>query len=98
MKKKIFICCMLVCSLMFSSCAYVDIKTPYDKNLDKTQLGSKVGVSHIYSLMWLVAWGDGSYSAAAKNGGITIMRHADQQVQYYLFGLFAKRTIIVYGD
>ena len=98
MKKNIFLCSILACTMFFSGCAYVDVKTPYDKNLDNTQLGSKVGYSHLNSVMWLIAWGDSSYSAAAKDGGITIMRHADQQIQYYLFGLYARRTTIVYGD
>jgi hypothetical protein len=88
----------LLLFLLSSGCAYVDIRTPYDTNLDETELGSKVGIAHTYSVLWLVAWGDGSYKAAARNGNIKIMRHADQEVQQYLFGAFYKRTIIVYGD
>ena len=98
MKKKMLIGCILFFSLLFSGCAYVDVRTPYDKNLDQTQLGSKVGYSYIYSLCWLFAWGDGSYSAAAREGSITIMRHADQRIESYLFGLLGRRTTIVYGD
>ncbi len=98
MKKNLLICCILFCSMLFSGCAYVDVKTPYDENLDRTELGSKIGTSYIESFCWLFAWGDSSYAAAAKNGGITVMRHADQQVQSYLFGLYARRTTIVYGD
>ncbi len=98
MKKFVVLICLLVNMAAFSGCAYVDIRSPYDENLNKTELGSKVGVSNIYSLLWLFAWGDGSYAAAARNGNITVMRHADQQIENYLFGLFIKRSIIVYGD
>ena len=98
MKKIIVLLSLLAGIIQFSGCAYVDIRSPYDENLKKTELGSKVGVSNIYSLLWLFAWGDGSYAAAARNGNITVMRHADQQIENYLFGLFIKRSIIVYGD
>ena len=84
--------------LLLASCAYVDVRTPYDTNLNRTQLGSKTGTAEAYSLFWLVAWGDASYAAAARNGNITILRHADQEVQQVLFGLFTRWRIVVYGD
>ena len=84
--------------LLFTGCAYVDVRTPYDTDLNQTQLGSKTGTAEAYSLFWLVAWGDASYATAARNGNITVMRHADQEVQQVLFGLFTRWRIIVYGD
>jgi hypothetical protein len=81
-----------------SGCAYINTRTPLDTNLENTELGSKIGHSHNYSLLWLVAWGDGSYAAAARDGDIKVMKHSDQQTFVVLFGLFSKRTVIVYGD
>lgn len=98
MKSRYFVFIALLLFLLTSSCAYVDIRAPFDTDLDQTELGSKVGRAHTYSVLWLFAWGDGSYEAAARNGNIKIMRHADQEIQQYLFGLYYKRTIIVYGD
>lgn len=84
--------------LFFVGCAYVDVRTPYDTDLNQTRLGSKTGTAEAYSLLWLVAWGDASYTAAAKNGQITVMQHADQEVLQVLFGLYTRWRIVVYGD
>jgi len=88
-----------VASLLFMcSCAYTNIRIPLDTNLENTTLGSKQGTASNYGLFWLVAWGDASYAKAAQNGGITVMKHADEEYQVYFFGTFAKQTTIVYGD
>lgn len=84
--------------LVFHGCAYVNIRTPYDTDLNRTELGTKTGTAEAYSLLWLVAWGDASYSAAARNGKITVMNHADQEVVQVLFGLYTRWRIVVYGD
>lgn len=89
---------VMVIAIAISSCAYVNVKTPYDSNLDKTELGAKKGVAQAYSVLWLFTWGDTSYATAAKNGDITVIRHADQQIQQILFGLYTRWRIIVYGD
>jgi hypothetical protein len=81
-----------------NSCAYMDIKTPYDSNLDRTELGTKKGTAQAYSALWLFTWGDMSYATAAANGDITVIRHADQEIFQVLFGLFTRWRIVVYGD
>jgi hypothetical protein len=89
---------IIALTLSLCSCAYVNIKTPFDTNLDKTELGTKKGVAQAYSILWLFSWGDTSYATAAKNGGITVIRHADQEIQQVLFGLYTRWRIVVYGD
>ncbi|WP_419660760.1 hypothetical protein Dvar_11660 [Desulfosarcina variabilis str. Montpellier] len=84
--------------LALSGCAYVNTKTPLDVDLDQTTLGQKSGVAEARSILWMVAWGDASYATAAKNGGITTMRHADQEVFTVLFGLYSRYRVVVYGD
>ena len=84
--------------LVFSGCAFVNIKTPFDTDLDRTDLGSKKGTAQAYSLFWLVSWGDASYATAAKNGGIKVMKHADQEMQQVLLGLYTRWRVVVYGD
>lgn len=81
-----------------SGCAYVNVKSPLDTNLDRTTLGQKTGVAEARSILWLFAWGDVSYAAAAANGSITTMRHADQEVFNVLFGLYTRWRVVVYGD
>ena len=98
MKSGIKLAIILAVILIFSSCAYVHIKTPYDRDLDTTELGSRVGVAEAYSLFWLVSWGDASYAAAAKNGNIKVLKHADQETTQIFLGMYSKWRVIVYGD
>ena len=98
MNHRIIIVLLMSILLVFSGCAYVNIKTPFDTDLDKSELGSKKGTAEAYSLLWLVSWGDASYATAAKNGGITVMRHADQEMQQVLLGLYTRWRVVVYGD
>ncbi len=93
-----FFVLLVLLSATLCSCAYVNVKTPYDSNLDQTELGAKRGVAQAYSVLWLFTWGDASYATAAKNGHITVLRHADQEVQQVLFGLYTRWRIVVYGD
>ena len=89
---------VLLMAVTICSCAYVNVKTPYDTNLDNTVLGAKKGVAQAYSILWLFTWGDTSYATAAKNGNITVIRHADQEIQQILFGLYTRWRVVVYGD
>jgi len=84
--------------MALSGCAYVNVKSPLDVDLNQTTLGEKTGVAEARSVLWLFAWGDASYAAAAANGGITTLRHADQEVFNVLFGLYTRWRVVVYGD
>ena len=90
-------------SLMFmqfllAGCAYTNVQRPLGTEFNKTELGTKTGEASNQSLFWLVAWGNGGTKAAADNGRITVIRHADIKVFSVLFGLYAETTTIVYGD
>ncbi len=98
MKKSIVLMVMAVVMIAFSGCAYMNVKEPLDLDLDKTTLGSKTGEACSQSVLWLFAWGDAGTKAAATNGNISVIKHMDIQVQCYAFGLYSKRTVIVYGD
>lgn len=89
---------LLISILSLNACAYINVTVPLDTNLDQTQLGSKVGESYSQSVLWAVAWGDAGTQAAAKNGDITTINHADQKVYSILFGLYSKSTTVVYGE
>jgi len=98
MKKRIFMVVLLAALFAFSGCAYVNVKTPYDSDLNQTSLGDKVGRASCYSILWLIAWGDAGTAAAAKNGNISVINHMDEQVVSVLFGLYLRSTTIVYGE
>ena len=76
----------------------MNIKTPYDTDLNKTVLGNKVGKACYQSVLWLVAWGDAGTQAAAKDGNITTINHMDKEELSILFGLYTRTTTVVYGD
>ncbi|MHC4513854.1 MAG: TRL-like family protein [Planctomycetota bacterium] len=78
-------------------CLYADVTTPLDIDLQDTDLGDKVGKSQYQSVMGMVAWGDAGTQAAARNGGITTLKHADRHVLMILLGLYYRETTVVYG-
>ncbi len=88
----------LVCSQFLSGCLYVNATYPLDINMNQTPIGTKVGMASRYSVLWAVAWGDGGTQAAAHNGGLTVIHNADTRDQVYFFGIYARRTTIVYGE
>ena len=79
-------------------CVYSSVQVPLDTDLNETKLGDKIGESSFKSVLWLVAWGDAGTQAAAEQGGLTTIRHADRKVYSVLFGLYYKQTTVVYGD
>lgn len=89
---------LLLISLLASGCAYTNIQRPLGTEFNRTELGTKAGQASHYSVLWLFAWGDGGTKAAAENGDITVIRHADTKLFFLLFGLYSKVTTVVYGD
>jgi hypothetical protein len=87
-----------IAAFLVTGCAYTHVLTPADMNLDKTVLGQKTGKSTMRSILGLVAWGDASTAAAAKQGGITTLNHMDREFLNVVFGVYTETTTIVYGD
>jgi len=97
MKKRIILT-MLLSSLLLSSCAYTNIQMPMDKNFNETELGSKEGKSSTHLVLFLLSWGDSGTRAAAADGEIKVIKHADRQVFSLLFGLYTRISTVAYGD
>lgn len=97
------------CAIATSACFYtapvvpataglfMDTKAPLDTHFDPTQLGAKTGKASVRTVLWLVAWGDASAAAAAQDGGIKTIRHADYEFVSVL-GLYQSFTTVVHGD
>lgn len=79
-------------------CLYMNVTTPLDTDLDDTRLGSKVGRSQAHSVLGLVAWGDAGTQAAARDGGIEVLRHADSELLLVLGFVYGRQRTVVYGD
>jgi hypothetical protein len=84
--------------LLSTGCVYMNITQPLDTDLDNTTLGNKIGKSEAQLILGMVAWGDAGTQAAAKNGGITTIRHADMERFSILGGVYSRWRTVVYGD
>lgn len=95
-----------IAALLMSGCAayvispvtggfYTDVKIPGAVTSNDSY--SKSGTAEMTSILGFVAYGDASISAAMKNGGITKVHHTDYQA-FSVLGLYAKFTVIVYGE
>ena len=91
-------CLALLALTLLPSCVYTNVQIPLDTDLNNTQLGDKTGTSSFVSILGLFAWGDAGTQAAAEQGGITTLTHADQQVFSVLGLLYYKQTTVVYGN
>ena len=100
MKKNMLCAIVLLVSLSFmvSGCVFLNVQTPLDKNYDNTDLGTKIGKADATMVFGLFAWGDAGTKAAADNGGIKIIKHADRELFVVCFGLYTRITTVVYGD
>jgi len=89
---------ILLLTLALQGCLYANVRGPLDTNFDQTSLGTKTGRASLYSVLWLVSWGDAGSQAAAADGGIRVINHADSETFMVLFGLYTEVTTVVYGD
>lgn len=92
-------------ALMFTGCGIV--KTPvtgafYTDVKDGMAVtsnagSSKVGTAEAKGYLGIVAIGDASIQAAAKEAGISRIHHVDYQSKSYV-GVYNCYTVIVYGE
>ncbi len=95
-KKAGILICLL--ALFTTGCLYSNIQRPMDDNFNDTDLGSKEGRASNHSVLWLFGWGDAGTKAAAENGDISIIKHADQEFLFVAFGAYFRWRTVVYGD
>ena len=96
MKKSLLTFCALAC-MSLQSCVVTNIRVPLDTDLQNTELGDKTGESSFQSILGIVAWGNAGTQAAAENGNITTLMHADQNIFSLFWGAYYKQTTVVYG-
>lgn len=89
---------IMILTFLTSGCVYMKVQRPHDKDYDRTELGDKIGKSELKSFLWLFAWGDAGTKAAAENGGITVIKHADVEYYVWLLGLYTRLTTVLYGE
>jgi len=60
-------------------------------------MGTRTGEASLYCVMGLFTFGDAGADAAAHNGGLRVVNHADCRMSN-LLRLFSTYTTIVYGE
>jgi len=75
--------------------AYTDVK--WSGPVTSNAAATKTGKAEASTIMGLVATGDASVEAAAKNGGITKIHHVDYHTTNIL-GVYGKIITTVYGE
>lgn len=81
-----------------SGILYAEMQYPsYYQGVDNAGPGGKTGKAEASSILGLIATGDASIAAAARNGGIRTIHTADTHVTNIL-GLYATYTTVVTGD
>lgn len=103
MMKKIF--AIAFAAMLFTGCGIV--KSPLSGGLymdvkdglavTSNSGSSKVGTAEAKSYLGLIAIGDASIQAAAKEAGISRIHHVDYQSKSIL-SLYNVYTVVVYGD
>lgn len=76
---------------------YTKFEAPLDVDNDETRLGARKGMSSVRNVMGIVSWGDASTQAAAAQGDVEVIRHADYEF-FNVLGFYSRFTTIVYGD
>ena len=77
---------------------------PLQTDFDNTSFGKKTGSAEVRYLrdsiitgLPLASWGSASIEDAARDGGITNVRHADYELLSVL-GIYVELKTVVYGD
>ena len=76
---------------------YGNVSAPIDVDNNETQMGSKVGKATTTMIFGLFSWGDSSTMAAARDGNITTVRHADHEYLNVML-IYQAFTTVVRGD
>ncbi len=89
--------CMVAPVVPPTGYVYNNTKAPLDVDFEKSEYGPKTGTASTHCVLGLVAWGDASAEAAARNGNISTIEHVDYKFTNVVFGIYQKYTTIVHG-
>jgi hypothetical protein len=78
-----------------SGVIYTDMNYPVTATA--SEQGSKTGEAKATSILGIIATGDASVAAAAKNGGITKVKTVDVKATS-IIGIYATYTVVVTGE
>lgn len=76
---------------------YTDFQAPLDVSVQDTPTGGRKGRASVVSILGLVSYGDASIEAAAQEGGIRLIEHADYEY-FNVLGIYQRYTTVVRGE
>lgn len=106
MKKSCILATVCAAAIITTGCVSAPFEPPMGIYSDVTAplstegmiaVGSKSGEASARTILGLVATGDCSIAAAARNGGLKQITHVDYKYKNIL-GIVQKTTVVVYGE
>lgn len=104
--KRVFTPVLLAAAMILGGCAagiqpvtgimYSNVKGPMTAT-SAPEEAKRVGRASARSILGLIATGDASIAAAARDGGIREIHYVDYETQS-LFGVVSEFTVVVYGN
>ena len=91
--KKLLGLALVTCAFVISSCSAT---RPIAAT--SNPVGNKCGTASQTQILMMGGSSNMGINKAAKNGGITRISHIDYKTQNFLFVLWRKNTILVYGE
>ena len=71
-----------------------DLQRPEGAAVRRPELGTKEGCASTYTILFLVAWGDSSITAAAREGDISQIKQTNYEM-FNILGIYQRYTTIV---
>jgi len=99
-----FFVVLLLFGLSGCGIIYTDVTEPYVMNMSHTprpertvKLGTSQLKAPVTNLNLSAEWNSRAIGDAARKNGLTDIYYADIRTQSVLFGLWSRKTILVYG-
>lgn len=102
---------VMVFAVMVSGCAayrvpvisapggmFSKLAAPMNLRFRGTELGPKRGEAHSVSVLGIISFGDASIAAAAREGGIKTIHHADTKMLSVFGPVYWQHTTVVCGS
>jgi hypothetical protein len=88
--------CMIAPVVPPTGAVFNKTKAPLDVDFEKSECGPKTGTANTNCILGLIAWGDASAEAAARDGDISTIEHVDYEYMNVLY-IYQRYTTIVHG-
>lgn len=89
--------CLVAPVMPPTGAVYTDYRAPLDWDQEESTVGPRTGVSQSTSILGLIATGDASIQAAARNGNISSAKGADYEY-FNVLGVYQRYRTVLHGE